>query len=276
MSKGAFLFSLFVRFVCQSIRSLLVLGMIAFWFASHTIEAVASFSSAIIEGVANVTTTTTEARTASAAQTRRADEALIRNATLEQRLGASDRELASTRELLAAMEADLADLRSQRSITFRGEQRLPREAMLEVADGIERRTVRAAAANSGAIFGEAVPFYGIAVIVAATSVELKLSCDTMNDLYDLSVALAPETAVPEERTEVCGLQVPTREEVWQGIVASPETVWTASVSAVSSASDYATSLERPNFDGWWSRVLTLIDRFRPEENSTESSAPSQP
>ncbi|MFV0277985.1 MAG: hypothetical protein ACK5HY_12490 [Parahaliea sp.] len=65
----------------------------------------------------------------------------------------------------------------------------------KVGGNIRKRTVRAAAANIGSLPAEAVPFFGWAVIIGVTTYELKLACDTLNDLDELylEVGLAPDS-----------------------------------------------------------------------------------
>ena len=66
----------------------------------------------------------------------------------------------------------------------------------------------------GSMVAEAVPYIGIGVIVAVTTLEVRDACDTMKDLHELNVAFNPETATPDGAREVCGTRVPTKEEVW--------------------------------------------------------------
>lgn len=123
---------------------------------------------------------------------------------------------------------------------------------------VKGRVGRTATINVSSTFGEAIPFYGIAIIVGATTYELKSSCDTMNDLYDLQLAIDPATATPDDRDMVCGLQVPTKEEIWSAIKSSPGAVWDSTVQSAQDAGAWAASLERPDFSGVWNRMIGSI------------------
>lgn len=113
------------------------------------------------------------------------------------------------------------DLAKAKTISIRG-RRIPMdEAVGETAERIAQRTAGGASKNVAATFGESVPFYGIAVVVAATAWELKDACATMKDLHDLDVAFNPEKANAPDVTEVCGMKVPTKEELWQMVKHSP-------------------------------------------------------
>lgn len=77
---------------------------------------------------------------------------------------------------------------------------------------IQKRVIRNATRNVGAIPAESMPVIGIATIVAVTTMDLKDACDTMTDLDDLSVTLGFEEVDPKT-TKVCGKKVPSKEEV---------------------------------------------------------------
>jgi len=126
---------------------------------------------------------------------------------------------------------------------------------------MQARTATTASVNLGSVFAESIPFWGIAVIVGATTVELSAACDTMADLHEMQILFATEQAVPSERDEVCGLQVPTRQEIWTAIKASPQAVWRHSVEAAGGVSVWAEDFEPPNFGGYWELILNLLPDF---------------
>jgi hypothetical protein len=75
------------------------------------------------------------------------------------------------------------------------------------------------------VVAEAIPLAGVAVIVGVTAWDLNDSCETMKDLHELDVAFNPNAAFDTSATEVCGLEVPTKEEVWQMAKSSPGKAW---------------------------------------------------
>lgn len=123
---------------------------------------------------------------------------------------------------------------------------------------IRTRTRQTALSNLAAMGGEALPVVGIGVIVAATAYELNMSCENMRDLYELQIELDPSLANPADRDMVCGLQVPTRDELWQSIKASPGAAWDKAVGAAEGTADWARSLERPDFSGAWQWVGSSV------------------
>ncbi len=125
-----------------------------------------------------------------------------------------------------------------------GEKRPLRSVVEETTGRIERRTAKVAATNVGSMAGEGIPFWGIAVIVAATTYEVSSACDTMKDMHELTVALSPSSADDAEVQRVCGMRVPTREELWATIKASPMVVW-------ETVSETFKNLPTPDFSSGW-------------------------
>lgn len=141
-----------------------------------------------------------------------------RTAALETRAVQAERRAAS-----AAAEA--AEARAARQVTYRGARRTAAEAVADTSDRLARRSAAAAARNIGSTFGEALPVIGIGVIAAATAWELHDACEMMKEMRALDVALNPDRAVPPEANAVCGMQAPTRAEIWAAIADSPGAAW---------------------------------------------------
>lgn len=153
-------------------------------------------------------------RTVRAAQAAEVDDLTNRNA-----------ELVARTETLTTENARLATELENTRVTYRGETRLAKEAVADTSDRMSRRVTAAAARNTASMAGEALPFVGVAVIVAATTWELHDACELMSDLHELDVAFNPDAAI--DGAEVCGTKVPTAAEVWASVRESPGAVWTA-------------------------------------------------
>ena len=102
-----------------------------------------------------------------------------------------------------------------------------REAVAETTDGISRRIARSAARDVASMPGEAIPFWGTAVIVGVTAAELLDLCNTLRDLHALKVAFSPDAEFGADETAVCAIKVPTREELWRSTKAAPGDAWSA-------------------------------------------------
>ena len=147
-------------------------------------------------------------------------------------VGAKDRRLASLSDDLARKEAkiaglsdEVASLRAAKKVPYRGQRRLLSEAVEDTATRVSRRTVSGAARNAGSVVAEAIPFAGIAVLLGVTAWDLKDSCDTMKDLHELEKAFNPGATSTPETEKVCGLKVPTKDEVWEVVKSSPRNAW---------------------------------------------------
>ena len=106
-----------------------------------------------------------------------------------------------------------------------GSSKVDKKAASKIAKRISRRTAVAASRNLAAIPAESVPVYGIAVIVAATVWELTEACETMKDMQALNIALGNEERIDADAAEVCGLQLPTEDEVMESIKSSSDGAW---------------------------------------------------
>lgn len=85
------------------------------------------------------------------------------------------------------------------------------------------RTKRVAAKSIAAIPAEAIPFLGIAVLIADTGYELYAACETMRDLDELYSELNMSQETPEDAMHTaCNPDLPDAGEVWDGVVVKSE------------------------------------------------------
>lgn len=151
--------------------------------------------------------------------------------------------------LVGAVAGTSAVLPQFRTVTIKGQKRLISEAVKETTGRVARRTTAGASRNVASTFGEAIPVVGIAVVVGATALELKDACDTMTDLHELELAIDPSKANAEEVSEVCGLKVPTKEEIWTKVKASPGEAWAKAKAAMPDLP------EMPDMSGAWDKLI---------------------
>ena len=150
-----------------------------------------------------------------------------------------------------------AALRTENAV-LQTQARAQREATRDSLKAIQSRTRRTALANVAAAGGEALPFFGVAVIVGATGYEMHEACATMQDLHDLQLVVAPEDADAEDRDAVCGIEVPTKEELWEGIKSAPGAAWDSAVNTASGTAEWARNLERPDFGATWQAATATV------------------
>ena len=82
------------------------------------------------------------------------------------------------------------------------------------------RTKRVVGKSIAAIPAEAVPFLGVAVLIADTGYEIYAACETMQDLDELYSQLGMGDETPDDALHTaCNPELPDAGEVWDGVVA---------------------------------------------------------
>ena len=94
----------------------------------------------------------------------------------------------------------------------------------EIASNVQKRLAKGVARNIAALPAEAVPYLGVGVTLAVTSLDIYDACTTMKEINGLLVMLGQG----EENTDFCGVKVPTLAEVLK----SAKTGWKTSVDTV--------------------------------------------
>lgn len=199
------------RLTKTTVLAVLLVGTVALNVATVAVGSVAALVSGVVEAVTGVTSVNTRMETKV-----RAQEAELKGARAEVDV--------KTRQV-QRLEGEVGKLRAERQVSYRGQRKLASEAVEDTSQRVARRTATGASRNVAATFGEAVPVVGIGVVVAATVWELHDACETMKDLQALDLAFNPDKANPPEVAEVCGLTVPSKEEIWEKVKASPGEAW---------------------------------------------------
>jgi hypothetical protein len=99
-----------------------------------------------------------------------------------------------------------------------------RELVLRASSRIGGRVAGSVQRSVAAMVGEAVPAFGVGVIVATTALEVKDACTNLQDIYELNTAFAPDLSDGENRDHVCGITVPTVEELKLGALSRLESI----------------------------------------------------
>lgn len=235
--------ALLVRTVLALLKSstfLLICAMLLFNAATLTWSSLNSLASSLIEIATGIDT----ARTKTAKEL---DRTKLRANQLDAELTSSKAKLEteSRKSKILARKYGVAEVEAKRlringpDIEFRGKKRSMRSVVNEVTGSVRLRTARVASANVGSMAGEGIPVWGIAVIVAATSLEIYSACDTMKDMHELELALMPDAPpASDDVNEVCGLAIPTATELWTMIKSSPGAAWDASSKFISNLPDH--------------------------------------
>jgi hypothetical protein len=234
-----------IGFFLRGSTILLICLMLLFNFASLTVSSLNTALSAGILAVSGLATISMKKTSALKLAEANASE-------LSTNLNKVNRDLSVERkksDILASkygkVEIEARKLRVDGpQIKFRGKSRPMRAVVEEVTGSVSRRTAKVAAANVGSMAGEGIPFWGIAVIVGATTFEMAAACDTMKDMRALEEALAPDETPTVEARKVCGMRVPTAKELWEKIQSSPGNAW-------ESAATWLGDMPTPDFSATW-------------------------
>lgn len=98
---------------------------------------------------------------------------------------------------------------------------------------VRLRVARVATADLSATFAQAIPWVGAAAVVAMTTYDITSACETMKDMRELELVFAQSERDDGELTRVCGLRVPTEEEVIAAIQSSPRAAWDKAKETIS-------------------------------------------
>jgi hypothetical protein len=94
------------------------------------------------------------------------------------------------------------------------------------------RTKRVAAKSIAAIPAEAIPFVGVAVLIADTSYELYAACENLRDLDQLYADLEMNDEIPDDTAHTaCNPELPDAGEVWDGVMEKSDQWWQSLVAA---------------------------------------------
>jgi hypothetical protein len=168
--------------------------------------------------------------------------------SLEQKLADSERKRADSDLKLRTQTAELNKLKAEQLVTVNGKQRPLKELVSETSLKVRSIAKNTAIRNVASMPAEGLPLLGIATIVAATTLEIKDACDISTAMQGLDVAMNPENEITDHK-ELCGMAVPTEEEIWTQIKNSPEAVWNSAKELYATLQD----LELPtSYDIWLS------------------------
>ena len=81
-----------------------------------------------------------------------------------------------------------------------------------VSQRIVKRTARNVTTNVSSVLGEAIPYLGVATVIAVTALDVKDGCDTVRDINEMSKSLEIDS-IDDTENSVCGMKVPTVNDI---------------------------------------------------------------
>lgn len=225
----------------RSITVLLILGLLATNVASI---AIGSFQELLSKGYETVTDLASANRKLHS-----------KMAATEKRLAAetarNTRMLTTVRKQNVALWNATAALHKSRQVmTLQGRKVTELAArsrqVRQIAQRVSRRALKSAFLNIESVLPQAVPVAGVAMVVAVTTVGLKMDCDTMKDMQGLEMLLEPEAQQVTSEPLVCGTKIPTAEELWTKVSSVPSWAKSTTKDTINLVKAYMPNV--PDFD----------------------------
>ena len=95
-------------------------------------------------------------------------------------------------------------------------------------DAVKRTVARSAVAATRAVAtapAKAIPYLGTAVVVGAAALEINDYCNTIRDMNEIQREITLSKTLSENELKVCGMEVPTRDDVLNQIKTEPIRMW---------------------------------------------------
>ncbi|MGB5066923.1 MAG: hypothetical protein WBO29_06045 [Albidovulum sp.] len=238
----------FFRFLAKGSSLILIVSLLAFNVATMTVTALGTFVSTLIYTVSGVDTALTRTKA-------ELTQSYARRAEIEADLNLERGKTKYLAKQTGTLRVENSKLRvNGPDVNFHGKTRTMRSVVEETTSIVKKRTAKVAAANIGSMAGESIPFWGIAVVVGATTYEVASACDTMKDMQNLTTALSPGDTMLDDTdvSHVCGMAVPTLQELRSMVRSSPGAAW-------GSAKSFVSDLPTPDFGGirdWFTSSLS--------------------
>ena len=170
---------------------------------------------------------------------------------LRSELNEQTAQLASSRISNRQLKSQFRDLEVG-IVPFRGRRVALSTAINETSETIGDRALKSAKRNVSSMPGEALPYFGSAIIVGITALEINDLCATLKDMAALRLAFSPDAIQNDNELKVCSIEIPSREVIVELIRASPTKVWNATQAAIPSLEEVG-EMEFPDFN--WDAFL---------------------
>ncbi|SET69622.1 hypothetical protein SAMN05216326_1695 [Nitrosomonas marina] len=124
------------------------------------------------------------------------------------------------------------------------------------------RSTLAATRNLSSLSGEAIPVLGIAVIAGVTAWNVHDSCQMLKDLNELNAEFELHQHL-EEKREVCGIKVPTKEEILAEMQENWIIAYEGARDAVNHAADEIPEIPELSLSvkRYWAMLMETLEKF---------------
>jgi len=125
-----------------------------------------------------------------------------------------------------------------RFIPFKGNLVPIEDAIASTSKNIAKRAAGGAARNLASMPAQRLPWLGLATMIGVTGWDIHDACATTNELDMLNKAINPEKPIDLEVEKICGIEIPTSEEILEAAKTSPKNVWDQAKKWVPNAEDF--------------------------------------
>jgi len=153
------------------------------------------------------------------------------------------------------------------TVKFKGKNVNPKKAIRETSQAISARTAKFAVRELSVLPMEHLPLAGLIIAVAFMAWDLDDACSTTTDLAELEKALFPDETVDDDMQAVCGLEVPSLEEL-RDKISDREALMAIYDELKKQAADLNLELQLPEIpdlpdldDTDWSDITKIIKRW---------------
>lgn len=102
-------------------------------------------------------------------------------------------------------------------------------AVIKASKRLAVRSMTNATRNVSSVFAEAIPIVGTGIMLAVTAWDIHDACETMKDINELNTVFDHQQ---EDQTKVCGMKVPTKEEVLAQIRTNTKATYQSAADAL--------------------------------------------
>jgi len=126
----------------------------------------------------------------------------------------------------------------QKLIPFKGKNIPIEEAIESASKNIAKRAAGGTARNLASMPAQRIPWLGLATMIGVTGWDIRDACATTSELDELNKAIDPDKSIDLEVERVCGIEMPTSDEILNAAKSSPREVWEQAKQWVPNAEDY--------------------------------------
>lgn len=106
------------------------------------------------------------------------------------------------------------------------------ESVHRITSRMSKRTLVAATRNSTSVVGEAIPVVGIGLMLGVTAWDLYDFCEYQKDISELQTTF---DAAPDSPNHVCGMKVPSKDQVITSVVYNWQSAYKSTANALNEA-----------------------------------------